>query len=112
MWKAKKEHIFTKEQEEKVFNLILVSTLQKEITWSRGEICLVGYIGSDKIQLYRGDTRTGVDIQNKNEYAYFPISREKEKILKNAISGKTTLSHCQAKQLKNNWSGKIFESIK
>ena len=74
-FKAKKNYLFSKDDEKKVFNLILKQTLNKEIEWSVGNPILTGLVGEDKILLYRGETRTAVSIQNKKEYAFFEITK-------------------------------------
>lgn len=110
-FKAKKNYLFSKEDEKKVFNLILKQTLNKEIEWSVGNPILTGLVGEDKILLYRGETRTAVSIQNKKEYAFFEITKEQEEFLKNLISGKSLLDLTSTEFAENIWSGKKFAEL-
>lgn len=106
-FKPKKIYEFSTEDEKKVFNLILKSTLEKEIEWSQGKAMFTGIIGKEKILFYEGETRDAISIQNKTEYAFFVINKEQKELLKKIISGKVTHGLPQDYAV-NIWNGKQF----
>ena len=111
-WQEKKEYRFSEEDEKKVFNLILKNTIEKELIWTISTCMYTGIVGNDKILFYRGETRTGISIQNNTEYAFFTINKEQEELLKNLISGTTSLRLENSSTIATNlWSGKVFNEL-
>jgi hypothetical protein len=89
MFKPPKEYRFTKEQEKKVFNLVLRNTLEKDINWEMGVVMFTGKSGNNKLLFYEGESGAkAICIQNKNEYTHFFINKQQAEILISAINGK------------------------
>jgi len=98
---ARKEYKIIEGQEERVFNLVLKNTLDKNISWEFGRAMWIGKQRNNKLMFYKGEVRNCIVVQNPKEYIFFHISDQQEELLRGIITSKGSLKIEDKKKILN-----------